>query len=209
MTSYARGRTVPVLLAVAALVGAANLGAYAASGNPLLLGRQNHASATTALATTGRAPALSLHSSSKAPPLAVSSGKLVKHLNADRLDGKSATDLGTRAYVYRLPNGPSGASLVLPPPGTYLLSVSVTLNGANADGCFMEQIGGSGVEPIAVNGTVSGGYTTVSGSSVFTLTSKVQGLNFRCFTPIYTVKSYVSTISLVRLSSHRKGRLYS
>lgn len=56
MTSHIRGRTLPVLLCTLALVGAANLGAYAASGQPLLLGHHNHASATTTLATSGRAP---------------------------------------------------------------------------------------------------------------------------------------------------------
>src|SRR5262249_57941840 len=94
MRSYARGRTVPVLLGVAALVGAANLGAYAADGHPLLLGQENHAAATTTVAS-GRAPALTLKTSAKTPPLSVSSHKVVKNLNADRVDGRDAADLTT------------------------------------------------------------------------------------------------------------------
>lgn len=209
MASYPRGRVAPVLLAVAALVGAANLGAYAASGQPLLLGHRNHAAATTGLATTGRTPALTLRTSPKAPPLTVSSSKVVKHLNADRVDGQDAADLGARAITYELPNGPTSVSLKLPPAGTYLLTVSVTLSGPDADGCFLEEVGGPGVSPIAINGTVDGAYTTVVGSTVFTLTKKVQDLNFRCFTPIYTTKTYTSTLGLVRLSAHRTGRLLS
>jgi hypothetical protein len=207
MTSYLRGRTVPVLLATAALVGAANLGAYAATGHPLLLGGQNHAATTTTVTTSGRAPALTLHTSKKAPPLAVSSDKRVKHLNADRVDGLDAADLGSRAITYRLPNGPTGDSLRLPPPGTYLMSVSVTLAAADPSGCFVEEIGGAAEVPLSINGTVSGGLTTVSGSTVLTLSKKVQDLNFRCFSPIYDDKGYSSTVALVRIPTHAKGRI--
>ncbi|HEX3932661.1 MAG TPA: hypothetical protein VHW64_18340 [Nocardioides sp.] len=208
MTSYARGRLVPVLLAVAVLVGAANLGAYAASGRPLLLGHRNRATATTSLATTGRSPTLTLRSAHGAPPLAVSSSKVVKHLNADRVDGKDAAELGAPALTYRLPNGPTSQSLTVPKPGTYLLSVSVTLSAADASGCFLEEISGSSsVDPISLNGTISGGYTTVSGSSIMRVTKKVQDLNFRCFSPIYSTSAYSSTLGLVRLSARHQGRL--
>jgi hypothetical protein len=207
VTSPTRGRIVPVLLATTALVGAANLGAYAAAGHPLLLGGHNHAAATTTVTTSGRAPALTLHTSKKAPPLAVSSHQLVKHLDADRLDGLDAADLGSHAIIFKLPNGPTGDSLRLPPPGTYLMTISVTLSAADPNGCFVEEIGGPGDVPVSINGTVSGGLTTVSGSTTFTLTKQVQDLNFRCFSPIYDTLGYSSTVALVRIPTHAKGRL--
>ncbi|HEX4472333.1 MAG TPA: hypothetical protein VH085_10205, partial [Nocardioides sp.] len=118
-----------------------------------------------------------------------------------------AADLGSHAITYRLPAGPTGDSLRLPPPGTYLMSVSVTLAAADPSGCFVEEIGGAAEVPLSINGTVSGGLTTVSGSTVLTLSKKVQDLNFRCFSPIYDDKGYSSTVALVRIPTHAKGRI--
>jgi hypothetical protein len=210
MTSYARGRTLPVLLAVAALVGAANLGAYAAAGHPLLLGQANHATATTTVSTTGRTPALTLKTSKKTPPLAVSSGKVVKHLNADRVDGLDAADLGSEAITYRLANGPTQASLKLPPPGTYLASISVELSDAAQGTCWIEELHhGNGIVPISIFGSVSGAYNTITGSTVFTLTKKIQDVNFRCLSPIYSTKVAPSTVTLVRIPVHRSGHIFT
>ena len=82
-----RSRLVPVLLAAVLLVGAANLGAYAATGGPLLLGKSNTASKTTTLKTTGNGAALSLKSKAGKAPLKVSNSTKVAKLNADLVDG--------------------------------------------------------------------------------------------------------------------------
>jgi hypothetical protein len=81
------------LAAAAVLVGGANLASYAANGHPLLLGHKNSAVGTTSLKNAGRGPALSLNSAKSAPPLVVNSKKMVKHLNADSVDGLGAKDL--------------------------------------------------------------------------------------------------------------------
>jgi hypothetical protein len=207
MRSYARGRTLPVLLAVTALVGAANLGAYAADGHPLLLGQQNHAATTTTLTTTGRSPALSLNSSKEAPPLAVSSRKVIKNLNADRVDGRDAADLATSVVTYHLPNGPTQDPLKPPAPGTYLASISVMLSDATSGDCWIEYDGEPGIEPISIFGVVQGAYNTVTGSTVLTIKKSVKQIDFRCLSPIYSTKLNPSTVSLVRIAAHHTGHL--
>ncbi len=96
--SYLRGRVLPVTLAAVVLVGGANLAAYAANGHPLLLGGKNSETKTATVTNTGKGAALSLNSSKKSPPLAVNSSKVVKHLNADKVGGKSATDLADAGH---------------------------------------------------------------------------------------------------------------
>jgi hypothetical protein len=94
--------TVTTLAAAAVLVGGADLASYAATGHPLILGHGNSAGTTTALKNTGRGPALSLSSSKHAPPLVVNSSKLVKHLNADRVGGRSASALEPKTIRFHL-----------------------------------------------------------------------------------------------------------
>lgn len=67
--------------------------AAAADGGSLLLGRSNHATATTTLSDSKGTP-LSLRAKSGKPPLRVNSSKKVAHLNADLLDGVNASGLG-------------------------------------------------------------------------------------------------------------------
>jgi hypothetical protein len=100
---------VTTLAAAAVLVGGADLASYAATGHPLILGHANSAVGTTSLKNLGRGPALSLNSSRHSPPLTVSSAKLVKHLNADRLGGKSADQINPAVTEYRI--GSNGSTL--------------------------------------------------------------------------------------------------
>lgn len=118
-----RTRFLPLLIATLLLVGGLNLAAYAANGHPLLLGRANQATGTTTVRNTGRGPALRLTTRHGAPPLAVSSGKRVARLNADRVDGLQGAALGARAYVYGI-GGDWDESYVVKsfpglPPGWY------------------------------------------------------------------------------------------
>jgi hypothetical protein len=76
--------------AVTVLVLAANTVALAANGKGFLLGKTNKASKVTTLKRTNPGPALSLKTKS-GPPLAVSSSTKVTKLNADQVDGKSAS----------------------------------------------------------------------------------------------------------------------
>lgn len=208
MKPITRGRTLPVLLATAALVGAANLGAYAAAGHPLLLGGHNSSPATTTLTNSGPGPALTLHSSKKDPPLAVSSGRVVKHLNADRVDGMNAGELATQATSYILPNGQTGVSIRVRRPGTFLISVSAVLSLSTPGQCWIEEPdAATPVEPISIFGTAVGAFNTITGSTVATLGRRVGTINFRCTGPFSTTELNPSTLAMVRIPAHRVGHL--
>jgi hypothetical protein len=68
--------------------------ATAANGGSLVLGHANSATHTTTLADSHGTP-LALKAKPGHPPLTVNSKALVKHLNADELDGSSASGLAT------------------------------------------------------------------------------------------------------------------
>jgi hypothetical protein len=74
---------------------------YAVTGESLLLGRINHAGSTTTIVRNGSGVALSLRSAHGSPSLRVSSSARVRRLNADLLDGRSASKLATHAVSYR------------------------------------------------------------------------------------------------------------
>ncbi len=124
-----RGRVMPVLAAAAVLVGGADLAAYAANGHPILLGGGNHAVSTTTIDNDGRGPAVMLRTRRGAPPLAVSSHRLVARLNADRVDGVHAAALRTHSWTYRLWGAADDYGFVATfpdlPPGSYLASYDV------------------------------------------------------------------------------------
>jgi hypothetical protein len=94
--------TMTTLAAAAVLVGGADLASYAATGQPLVLGHANSAGGTTSLKNTGRGSALCLNTGKKYAPLTVNSSKLVKHLNADKVGGKSASTLEPKTIRFHL-----------------------------------------------------------------------------------------------------------
>jgi hypothetical protein len=142
---HSSNRLVPVLLAAVLLVGAANLGAYAATGGPLLIGKSNTGSKTTTLKTTGNKAALSLKSEAGKAPLKVSNSTKVTKLNADLVDGLHAGALQTKSYVYNLTAigiTTNYATFSLPglPRGRYLVSFNVAADVTGAAtfvGCFL------------------------------------------------------------------------
>lgn len=85
--------------ACASLLVASEVGAYAATGQPLLLGMINNANApTTVVSSSG--PALRLDPGPGAAPLQVNSRKRVANLHADLLDGYDASALRTKVYRF-------------------------------------------------------------------------------------------------------------
>lgn len=139
-----------VVLAALVLVLGGNLAAYAATGGSFLLGKTNRADATSVLTNTGTGPALKLRSSG-APPLAVTSGRKVAKLNADRVDGLDATALQTHATYYpirsTLPAAASRTFSVDLPNGVYQVDYSVvgTMSAAGATlACRLTLAGGPG-----------------------------------------------------------------
>ena len=137
--SYLRGRVLPVTLAAVVLVGGANLAAYAANGHPLILGGSNSETKTASVSNTGKGPALSLKTSKKSPPLAVNSSKVVKHLNADTVDGKHAKDLQTQATTWTIPAGTTlSYTLNGLKPGIYLATLSILMNATGTSVCEID-----------------------------------------------------------------------
>ena len=125
-----QGRVLPVLAAAAVLVGGANLAAYAANGHPILLGDDNHAVRTTTVDNDGHGPAMMLRTRQDAPPMAVTSDRMVRHLNADLVDGMPGAALRTRSWTYRIGgDDDEGATVVKAfpglPPGQYLASYNM------------------------------------------------------------------------------------
>lgn len=96
-----KNKILPVVIGAGVIVGAANIGAYAANGHPLLLGHTNHESRTAAVVNHGPGPALSLTTRDDTPPLEVSSQAKVRRLNADRVDGINGG--AVTSYTYALP----------------------------------------------------------------------------------------------------------
>lgn len=164
---------VATVAAAAVLVGGANLTSYAATGRPLVLGKANTANRPTSLTNTGAGPALVLGTRPKAPPLRVTSSTVVPRLNADRVDGKHAADLATKAWYGVLDGFNSDAQgalqLRLPqaPAGSYLLSYSVTFQQSEETDRYCLVFNSVSGAFAAYGATrVSGIYPQVSGTAV-------------------------------------------
>jgi hypothetical protein len=126
----ARRRVAPVVLAAALLVGGANIGAFAANGHAFLIGSRNVAGKTTTFVNHGSGPVISLEGKKSSPPLKVNSDTKVKHLNVDKVDGRSASSLANIALTYAL--SPAGRAqhvdYTFPglPAGSYQVSYSIS-----------------------------------------------------------------------------------
>jgi hypothetical protein len=91
-------------LVLALLFGVASM-ALGANGKPFILGKvANTASKVTGLVKRGAGPALSLRVGS-GPPLAVDSDAQVANLNADQLDGKDSSEVGSELWAHVNSNG--------------------------------------------------------------------------------------------------------
>jgi len=127
----------PVLVAAGVLVGGANLAAYAANGHPLLLGRSNHESDATKVTNLHKGPALALRTSRTSAPLQVNGTKVVKHLNADKIDGLDATALGVPAIRYKLKPGTTSVFLKVKQTGTFLVGADIAMDSTETATCAL------------------------------------------------------------------------
>lgn len=173
-TSRRHGRTVPVLLAAAVLVGGANLAAYAADGAPLLLGHKNSATKSTTLKNK-KGTALSLSSKAGTPSLKVSSSEKVAKLNSDQVDGLEGSALQNKTFVYDL-GGTTATERIdftLPglPAGRYLATFNITAQAAGAAtfACLFNAVT-TGAAPMAGVG-LGGGAFLVTGSGYLDTTA--------------------------------------
>lgn len=116
------------LTAAALLVVGVDFATFAATGDSLILGRINHEPRATTLERSGPGPALRLTSrGNKHPSLVVSSLARVRRLNADMVDGRSASTLSSNAVSFKAGSRgdvyPGQAMWELPvPPGIYQAS---------------------------------------------------------------------------------------
>lgn len=198
-----RGRVLPVLLAALVLVGGANLGAYAANGHPLLLGHANAESQPASVANTGKGPALSLRSSRTSPPLAVTSSRLVRHLNADSVDGKGAAALQTRAATWTVPSGTTMLyRLDGLAPGRYLATLNIFMNSATTSVCELQE--GTTTSVLTHGANLNGLFSMVSGVGLL-VHGAGQTLTLNCDWADSISSTYVSTVTLVSLDQVAQG----
>jgi len=132
-------RSVGVVALGAAALAVAGVGIATATTDQngvVLGGVANHTQKPTGFINK-KGPALALTSNKHKPPLTVNSSKLVKHLNAAKVGGKSAGQLATAGSAARteFPSGTFGqltttpqlvASTAMLAPGTYYVSASTT-----------------------------------------------------------------------------------
>lgn len=119
---------VAVLSAAALLTVGADAVSYAATGHSVLLGKSNTASRSTTITNNGSGPRSRSGPGKRSPSLSVTSSKLVKHLNAERLGDLKVNQVAPTTT--RLRTGTAGAPMPVPnlyevsvPTGDYLVSM--------------------------------------------------------------------------------------
>lgn len=137
IADHAKSITFASVVTVAAAVGLVSTveaSTEASGARPVLLGRHNHARAVTAIARDNTGPVLRLRTKNTASaPLTVNGLGRVRRLNADRVDGKDARELQSRAHVFRA--GTSGEVLDTGAlwsldidPGAYTVAIRAIVN---------------------------------------------------------------------------------
>ncbi len=231
---------VATVSAAALLVVGFDYTTYAITGDSLLLGRTNHAGRPTTIVRHGPGVALSLQSSGQShPSLRVSSRARVPRLNADLLDGSSASDLATRPVSYRagargdVVDG-AGFWRVKVAPGAYQVSFKAfVVPDAQAPGTTVDVICGvADLNTIGPNTTVytadsatySNGFPTLmSGADTVRITKKADpgivcttstNVSFTLFKPITASFTAVNSRSVrtarpVPTQQARPSRLFA
>ena len=99
---FTRKATMATAAAAALLILGIDATTYAATGDSLLLGRINQSNRATVIERTQPGPVLRLTTRSAADaPFSTNATGRVNRLNADRVDGKNASALATRAITFR------------------------------------------------------------------------------------------------------------
>ncbi len=206
-----RGRLLPALLAAAVLLLGANVTAYAATGKPLLLGKSNNTTKTTTLASK-RGPALSLRTAVTAPPMRVTSPRLVTRLNADQVDGYHASSLMTSSTVYRVPamSWPEMNprwSLGRVPTGTYEIGLDLMFTSDGSGRCLV--LAGA-AERILIGASAPAvrDLMALSGSAVVRISAADSPLVLTCFNEDATLQTWPGTspqVTLTRIDQLRSA----
>jgi hypothetical protein len=133
--------------------------AYAATGGNFVLGRSNQADKTSSLKNTGAGAALKLSTvDSSTPPLAVSNGTKVTHLNADEVDGLSSGAFQRKAArISASTSAATGSTHTVPAGSVGPWSFTLTCK------AFAPGSGGLATFKITGPGTAGGTHTVASG----------------------------------------------
>lgn len=181
--------TLAVLGAVTVLVLAANTVAMAATGGSFLLGKSNSANAVTSLTRTTAGSALKLTTtSSSTAPLSVNGKGKVTNLNADQVDGISASTLQTSSIVFTASIAQVDEvttwerNLVLP-AGNYLINWTAFLAGAHDEwvDCWVTTSGSPATITADSAINAGAGLVSLSASGLVTKTSG-NTITFSCHT---------------------------
>lgn len=197
----------PIFVAFMLVVGV-DYAAFAATGQSLLLGRNNSANTLTTLERTTTGPALKIVTKSGASaPLSVNGKGKVANLNADRLDGLDGATLQSKAWTVTATAENELDQFTLPisvPAGRYLFAYAVPMGGltdTNAE-CFLQieddtNFAGQVNIPI-INGPSMG--IAISGSAVLTVPAGKK-VNLECASggPFVMGASNPAQLSAVRL----------
>jgi hypothetical protein len=186
------------LAVVLLLVMATDYVAIAATGKPVILGKLNTAGKTTIIKSS-KGPALKLVTKPGKPPLAVKRGVLVKKLNADKVDGKSASQLGLNADVHLF--NFSGTALTEQefivedvPAGTYMFNHNTWLYTADNVRSWCQTNLVTDDEYFGFSGSDSetSGYLQLNGTGFATL-EETQDVRLYCeFEPATDVSTYTN-----------------
>jgi len=132
--------TTATAAAAAVLILGIDATTYAATGDSLLLGQINQATRATVIERTQPGPVLRLTTRSSADaPFSTNATGRVARLNADRVDGKDASALATRAITFRAGRrgqvvSPAGMWSTPVRPGLYEVSFDAMLWDQSATG---------------------------------------------------------------------------
>ena len=176
MPITSHSRVIAVLLAAVVLIGGANLAAYAANGQPLLLGRTSVETKPATVKNTGSGPALNLKTRPGQPPLKVNRPTKVNKLNADRVDGAHAADLETVAHHYLVASTAAASSheISFPglPAGVYLMNYSIV----SRDGGNVFCIAAGSRQALSYGASLGGAFDTNVGSAIVDTTGGAETL---------------------------------
>jgi len=203
--------TLAVLGAVTVLVLAANTVAMAATGGSFLLGKSNSANAVTSLTRTTAGSALKLTTtSSSTAPLSVNGKGTVTNLNADMVDGVSASTLKSSSIVFTSAVTPAVTNWERKVPlasGSWLINWTAFLHGAHDEyvDCYVYEYDGNtskitadsaiNAGPDLVALSASGLVTKNSGNNIYftCTTSGVNAFDTTTEEPIQIVATKIDT----------------
>jgi hypothetical protein len=197
-------RMASVVLAAALVVAGLEFTSYAANGHPFVLGGSNTESRTASLTNTGKGPALSLGTGKHQPPLAVTSKRMVKNLNADAVDGLEAKALQAHAIRYVVPAGTHHLfALKGVKPGGYLASFSIGMDSDTTSRCTLEdKVSG---DYLATDSDSSDGVYVMTSASAVIRVPAGSGLLIACEADISSASFLTNTVGLVRLRTVSQG----